>query len=169
MATVATIIVAMGRARRESAREEHTIMCEKGIRLDRRRELRRDATRAGAGLIVGVCAFLAACTSMVGPIPRVSTMRDGDGFKMLRPGASATVCGGEATSGSPGVIAQAIELLLSSDPEAEAVIDAVVSVRRSPFGRHCATVRGDVVRATRTVMLPMAGEHQHDAAPKEKP
>jgi len=142
-------------------------MREKGIRLRRRRELRPRAPRVCAGLVLAVCAVLPACTSMVGPIPRVSAVHETDGFKMLRPGASATVCGTETPTDAQGAIAKAIDQLLASDPEAEAVIDAVVSVRRSPFGGHCATVRGDVVRATRTVVLPMPGEHRHHMPPKE--
>ena len=136
-------------------------MREKGIRVGGWRELRPIGSCMWTGLLASACAFLPACTSMVGPIPRVAAVRETDGFKMLRPGASATVCDTGPASDGHGMIAKAIDQLLAIDPEAESVIDVTVAVRRSPFGGTCATVRGDVVRATRTVVLPMPGHHQH--------
>jgi hypothetical protein len=113
-----------------------------------------------AGLLAGVCALVPGCVSTVGPIPRVTAVAETDGFKMLRPGARATVCAAAGPAGRSDATGKAIAALVALDPEAESVLDAVIEVRPSLWrGQECVTVQGDVVRSTRTVLLPMPGDH----------
>jgi hypothetical protein len=87
------------------------------------------------------------------------------GFKVLEPQAVGTACG--ATLWSCGerrsrLAAKAVNVLLRSHPEANAVRDAEVRWRGLDtvlVQAGCVSIRGDVGRVVSTVSVPMLGEH----------
>jgi hypothetical protein len=127
-------------------------------------------TRAGVTLLAGLTMACSTSTTL----PRLTLVDPLDGFKMLRPSARATECGGAAFWGRPATRdlgALALARLLNSDDEADAVVNARLEWTWwsiGVYGRRCVTVTGDVVRSIRTVRLPMP-VHHGDHAGHETP
>jgi hypothetical protein len=100
-------------------------------------------------------------------LPRVMRADPFEGVKMLKPGATATECRStvlwrSAPSPEGDIGVRALERLLASDEEADAVVNARfawTSWSVGVYGRRCVTVTGDVVRSIRTVRLPMPQSH----------
>jgi uncharacterized membrane protein len=117
------------------------------------------------GIVSG--ALLAACTSSLGTFPRVALLSPLDGHKMLRPNEAVTECRAEGPAaptvdGVDDLAQEALRRLLALDDEANAVINARVESTWwsiGVYGRRCVTLRGDLVRSTSTVLLPMPGVH----------
>src|SRR5262249_55987648 len=88
------------------------------------------------------------------------------GFKMLRPAATTTVCratGPLASHEPEDPLEAALRELLAADREATTIVNGRIestSWSVGVYGRRCVTLTGDVVRPTATVLLPM--EHEHD-------
>jgi hypothetical protein len=85
---------------------------------------------------------------------------------MLAPGQSTTACHTEWAFWGADVdlIAGAFQQLLERDAEADGVINVKVdSISWSVgiYARRCVTLRGDVVRSIRAVVLPMPAAHMH--------
>ena len=63
-------------------------------------------------------------------------------------------------------IGDAIERVLASDPEGNAVMNARLSwhrMRTVIYDRDCLEVRGDLVRTIATITIPHHGPHEHEA------
>jgi hypothetical protein len=109
--------------------------------------------------------MLGGCSTTLGTLPRIDAPDPSQGFKMLKPGATATACsGGVVTSKGQRLMDLAVQRLLAQDEEANAIVDAEVestSWSIGVYGRRCVTLRGDLVRTTSTVLLPMADGHRH--------
>ena len=111
--------------------------------------------------------LVAACTTSVGTFPRIGLLSPADGHKMLRPNESVTECRAEGPAATAGdgiddLAQEALRRLLALDDEANAVINARVESTWwsiGVYGRRCVTLRGDLVRSTTTVLLPMPGGH----------
>jgi hypothetical protein len=119
---------------------------------------------------VRMCAALfavatSACRTPVGRVPRLEPFEAAQGFKMLRPAATTTVCRatGPLAGGEPeDPLEAALRELLARDHEATTIVNARIestSWSVGVYGRRCVTLTGDVVRPTSTVLLPM--EHEH--------
>jgi len=163
-----------GRAGRgRNQREEHETMDETGddhrhiVTTTDPRNNRR--ARLGALALVLALALGGGCGTVRGHIPEVARHDEKAGYKLLRPGAKAHVCDGSfvgLSSDRHDLVAEAIERLLATDDEATTILHAEIESTFTSFGvysRRCVTLRGDVVRAATTVLLPMAHPH-HDPA-----
>ena len=124
-------------------------------------------SRGGAGRLVASAVVLGGCTVAVGGVPRLEQLDPAQGFKMLRPSATATACAGRGmfSSAPPDdLLATAFRELLARDDEATAVVNGRVESTTwtvGVYGRRCVTLTGDVVRFATTVMLPMEHGHHH--------
>lgn len=120
--------------------------------------------RIGGTVVLAVA--LLACGRGTVVLPRVTSIDPGEGFKMLRPGAKTTDCRARAiwidAPVSEDEATRALGVLLGSDPEADAVLNARLewtSWTLGVYGKRCVTLTGDVVRSIRTVTLPMPASH----------
>ena len=120
--------------------------------------------------VVQVCAALlvvatSGCDTPIGRVPRLEPLDVAQGFKMLRPAATTTVCRatGPLGGGQPeDLLEAALRELLARDEEATTIANGRIestSWSIGVYGRQCVTLTGDVVRPTSTVLLPM--EHDH--------
>lgn len=139
---------------------------------DGRAEMRAAPLRS----IVLVLVATSACRTPVGRVPRLEALDPAQGFKMLRPGATTTVCrstGALAGSAADDPLEAALDDLLARDEEATALVNGRIestSWSIGVYGRRCVTLTADVVRPTSTVLLPMEhgghemdhGRHEHD-------
>jgi hypothetical protein len=120
-------------------------------------------------MLVAVVAFVAAgCGTVRGRLARIDAPDERAGFKLLRPEAEARACEGVfAGQGSErDLVGEAIATLLATDSEATTLTHAEIEWSWRSLGiytRRCVRIRGDVVRPTTTVMIPMS--HHHPAAP----
>ncbi len=102
----------------------------------------------------------------MGVIPRATLLAPTDGFKMIAPGASVTRCrpdGLLAARTDGDLVGDAVRDLLARDPEADAVVRASVETAGwsiGLYGRQCVTIKGDVVRSVRAILLPMPESHR---------
>ena len=117
------------------------------------------------GIVPGL--LMAACTTSLGTFPRLGLLSPSEGHKMLRPNEAVTECRAEGPTttkvdGADDLAQKALRGLLALDEEANAVINARVESTWwsiGVYGRRCVTLRGDLVRSTTTVLLPMPGAH----------
>ena len=129
---------------------------------DNRVRLRRQA------VVVALVTFVTmGCGTVRGRLPRIDGPDERAGFKMLRPNAEARACEGVfvGQGGSRDLVAEVIATLLARDDEATTIVHAELEWSWTWLGiytRRCVRIRGDVVRPTSTVMIPMA--HHHAAA-----
>lgn len=119
------------------------------------------AARALAGAVM-----LAGCAAQEGHLPRVSAVAEADGFKMLRPGASARACRGVffgRRGGDGPLLGEAFARVLALDREADSLMNVSLRWRRTSLGLYtwaCVEISGDLVRMVPTVLVPMGGEHE---------
>jgi hypothetical protein len=115
--------------------------------------------------------FVAGCTTVIGGAPRLEALDPAQGFKMLRPTATATACRSSGLLARPSaddLLERALRELLARDEEATTVVNGRVESTGwsiGVYGRQCVKLSGDVVRLAPTVLLPMgeghAGHHGH--------
>jgi hypothetical protein len=125
-------------------------------------------TRASSVTILLITLLGSGCGRGTVDLARLAPTDPAQGFKMLRPQATATECRLEAPwrpggSSTDDLVDRALTALLRSDAEADAVVNTRLewtSWTVGVYGRRCVTLTGDVVRSIRTVLLPMPG---HDA------
>src|SRR5262245_58502996 len=123
--------------------------------------------RWGLRVVVGVALALGGCTVAThAMVPRIGSLGDEEGFKLLKPNAGVRRCEGSwrLAFGSldDGMLDAAFQELLALDPEANAILHARAGWEwRSigVYGWRCVSLEGDLVRMTSTVMLPMGGAH----------
>ncbi len=127
------------------------------------------AWMSAALMVVGT----SACRTPVGRVPRLEPLDATQGYKMLRPAATTTVCrttGPLAGHERDDSLEAALRELLARDREATTVVNGRIestSWSIGVYGRRCVTLTGDVVRPTSTVLLPMEheghgmGHHEH--------
>jgi hypothetical protein len=123
------------------------------------------------GRLCLVLAALGGCTTRLGGAPLLARDPDVVGTKLLRPEVSARSCRttvvgiavGDDAAG--GTIDDAMARLLALDEEGNVVTNATLEEERMTTGvvnRRCITVRGDLARGIRTVIVPTApGHHGH--------
>lgn len=113
----------------------------------------------GTGVLVWCGTLALGCAAPLGAL-RVTPEDANPAVKLLVRDAEARACGirllGMAVGGQPSLDGL-VDSLLAQDPEADAVVDAVVTLTSFPAliaERRCLSVRGHLARSIRSISLP---------------
>lgn len=107
------------------------------------------------------------CSESGGELPLVGRDVAAAGTKMLRPDARAEACRlrlfGRELGAAPAPLDRAVQELLASDSEADALANVRIRTRSVGLGigdRTCVTVEADVVRMVSVIRLPAPAGHE---------
>ena len=120
-------------------------------------------------MLIG-CLILSGCTTApIGEVGFLTRESEPVGTKLLHPGVVTRSCEVSILGVRIGPrlsMDDAIEHVLTSDPEGNAVMNARLSwhrMRMIVYDRDCLEVRGDLVRTIATITIPHPGRHEHEA------